>query len=57
MKVNLARKRGDEGPEVEQSYNSTLSLTSDLDGVGGYGHVPAGLRPIKTPCTHCGIGV
>ena len=25
---------GDEGPEREQRYNSTLSLTSALDGVG-----------------------
>ena len=29
-------------------YNSTLSLTSALDGVGGQRHVPAAL-----PCTHC----
>ena len=26
---------GHEGPDVEQRYSSTLSLTSALDGVGG----------------------
>jgi len=27
-------KKGDEGPEVEQAYSSTLSLTSALDEAG-----------------------
>jgi len=29
-------------------YNSTLSLTSTLDGVGGQRHAPAALPPGKT---------
>ena len=32
-----------EGPEGEQMYNSTLSLTSALDGVGGQRRAPATL--------------
>jgi len=36
-----------EGPEVEQRYCSTLSLTSDLDRVGGQRHAPAALFPGK----------
>jgi hypothetical protein len=34
---------GHEGPEVEQRYCSTLSLTSELYGVGGKRHAPAAL--------------
>jgi len=30
-----------------------ISLTSDLDGVGGQRHAPAALPPIKKPDTHC----
>jgi hypothetical protein len=33
------------GPEVEQRYSSTLSLTSALDGVGSERHAPAALPP------------
>ena len=29
-------------------YNSTLSLTPALDGVGGQRHAPATLPPVKT---------
>jgi len=29
-------------------YNSTLSLTSALDGVGGQDHIPAALLPATT---------
>ena len=36
-----------EGPEVEK-YNSTLSLTSVLVGVGCQRHAPAALLPGKT---------
>ena len=36
-----------EGPEGEQMYSSTLSLTSALD-VGGQRHAPAALPPRKT---------
>jgi hypothetical protein len=35
-------------------YSSTLSLTSELDGVDGQGHAPAALSPRKKPGTHCG---
>jgi len=38
------------GPEVEQRYSSTLSLTSVLDGVGGQCPVPAALPQGKTRC-------
>jgi len=37
-----------EGPEVEQRYSFTLSLTSALDGVGGQRHALAALPPEKT---------
>ena len=37
-----------EGPEVERRYRSILSLTSELDGVGGQRHTPAALPPGKT---------
>ena len=39
---------GHEGPEGEERYSSTLSLTSALDGVGGQSHAPATLPPEKT---------
>jgi hypothetical protein len=38
-----------EGPEVEETYIFTLSLTSALDGVGGQCHAPAALTPGKDP--------
>jgi len=37
----------------EQTYSSTLSLTSALDGVYGKRHVPAALPLGKRPGTHC----
>ena len=37
-----------EGPEGEYRYNSTLSLTSALDGVAGQRHAPAALPPGMT---------
>ena len=40
-------RTGHEGPEVEQRYSSTVSLTSALDGVGGQRHAPAALPPGK----------
>jgi hypothetical protein len=36
------------GPEGEQMYSYTLSLTSALDQVGGQRHAPAALTPGKT---------
>ena len=44
---------GHEGPEREQRYSSTLSLTSALDGVGGQRHAPAALSPGERPGNHC----
>jgi hypothetical protein len=38
-------RTGHEGPEVEQKYSSTSSLTSALDLDGGQLHAPATLRP------------
>ena len=38
---------GNEGPEVEYRYSSTLSLTSGTDGVGGQRHAQAALTPGK----------
>jgi hypothetical protein len=32
---------GHKGPEVQKRYNSNLSLTSALNGVGGHRHAPA----------------
>jgi hypothetical protein len=42
-------RTGHEGPEGEQTYTSTLPLTSALDGVGGQRHAPAALPPGKDP--------
>ena len=43
-------RTGHEGPEGEQMYSSTLSLTSALDGgVDGQRHAPADLPPGKDP--------
>ena len=39
---------GHQGPEGEQRYSSTLSLTSALDGVGDQRYAPAALPPGKT---------
>jgi len=47
---------GHEGPEGEQTYSSTLSLTSALDGVVGKRHVLAALALGKRPGTHCIAG-
>ena len=51
--MNVLRVRcfrtGHESPEGNKKYNSTLSLTSALDGVGGQCHAPAALPPAKVP--------
>jgi len=39
---------GHEGPEGDEMYSSTLSLTSALEGVGDQRHAPAALTPGKT---------
>ena len=46
---------GHEGPQGDQRYSFTLSLTSSLDGVDGHRHAPAAL-PGESPGTHCIIG-
>jgi hypothetical protein len=47
VKVIVHPIAGHEGPEVEKSYSSTLSLTSALGGVDGQRHAPAALPPGK----------
>ena len=42
-------RRGHEGPEGEQMYNSTLSLTSVIHGVSDQRHAPVALLPGKKP--------
>jgi hypothetical protein len=42
-------RTGHKGPKGEKRYNSTLSLTSALGGVGGQRHAPAALPPGKRP--------
>jgi hypothetical protein len=42
-------KKGNEGPEVEQVYSSTLSLTSVLDGAGWSMPCPSHFTPRKDP--------
>jgi hypothetical protein len=41
-------RTGHQGPEGEQRYSSTLSLTSALNGVGGERDALAALPPRKT---------
>jgi len=41
-------RKGHEGPEVEQMYSYTLSLTSVLDEVGLQRHAPAALPAGKS---------
>ena len=44
-KGKVRSKADHEGPEGEQRYSSTLSLTSALDGVGGQLHATAAFPP------------
>ena len=44
-KGKVRPRTGQEGPEGERRYSSTLSLTSALDGVGGQRHALAALLP------------
>ena len=50
-KGNVQHRTGHEGPEGEQMYNSTLSLTLALFGEGGQRHAPSALPPAKTRYT------
>jgi len=47
-KGKVHRKTSQEGPEWEERYSSTLSLTSALDGVCGQRYALAALPPGKT---------
>jgi len=38
---------------VKQRYNSTVSLTSAVDGSGSQRYAPAALPPEKRPDIHC----
>jgi hypothetical protein len=51
-KVKVHPRTGHEGPEVEQTYSSTLSLTSALDWCGQR-HAPVALPTGKRAGTHC----
>ena len=53
MRVQVHLRTDHEGPEVEQRYSSTLSLTSALYGVGGQRQAPAALPPGKRRGTYC----
>ena len=48
VKGKVHSRRDHKGPEGEQRYNCTVSLTSALDGVGGQRHAPAALPLGKT---------
>ena len=52
-KGKVQTRVGHEGPEGEQKYSSTLSLTSTIDGVGDQLHAPATLPPGKRRGTDC----
>jgi hypothetical protein len=45
-KSKVHHRTGHEVPEGEKRYNSTLSITSVLHGVGGQRHAPAALSPV-----------
>jgi hypothetical protein len=47
VKVKVLPRTSHEGSKEKYSYNSTLSLTSVLDGVGGQCHDLAALLPGK----------
>ena len=55
-KSKFRPKRGQEGPNGSGGNNSTLSLTSALDGVGGQIHAPAALPQGQEAGTHCAGG-
>jgi hypothetical protein len=48
VKGTVHPETGHEGPEGEEKYSSTLSLTSVLDGMGSQRQAPANLTPGKT---------
>jgi hypothetical protein len=59
VKGKVHPRTGHGGPQGEQIYSSTLSLTSALDAVRGRRHVPGTLLPgkkVSTPCTGGWLG-
>ena len=52
VKGKVQPRTGHEGPEGEQRYSFTFSLTSALDGMGCQRHTPAVLPPAKKTGTH-----
>ena len=52
-KGKVHRRIDHEGPEEEYKYDSTLSLTSALDEVGGQRQAQAALYPRERPGTYC----
>jgi hypothetical protein len=48
VKAKFALEQATKAQRGEKRYNSTLSLTSALVGVGGKRHAPAALPPEKT---------
>ena len=53
QKTKIHHRISHEGPEREQRFNSNLSLTSALDGVGGPLHAAVALPTGKRHDTHC----
>jgi hypothetical protein len=53
---NVYLVRGHEDFDVEWGYNSALSLSLALDGVGAYRHALSALLPATRPGTHCIAG-
>jgi len=47
-KGTVHTRTGHEGPDGQERYSCTVSLTSALEGGGGQRHAPAALRPGKT---------
>ena len=53
VKGKFHLRTDDQGPDGEQRYSSTLSLTSALDRVRGQCHVPAAVPLGKRYSIHC----
>ena len=52
-KGKVCPRTGHEDKKEEYNYSCTLSLTSALEGVGGYRHDPAALPPAERAGYHC----
>ena len=53
VKGEIPTVTGHGGPQEEQRWNCTLSLTLTLDGVVGQRHATAALPPQKRTGNHC----